>query len=83
MWRAFFLGIGTYMIILGGQFLAVEKTILRTREPPPAVINIFQAQPQLGPNQVVATQPWWPWSLMSTGAITCLYSFTIPRRMGS
>jgi hypothetical protein len=23
---------------------------------------------------------WAPWSLMSTGAIVCLYSFTLPRR---
>ena len=26
--------------------------------------------------------PWVPWSLLSTGAVVCLYSFTIPKRMG-
>jgi hypothetical protein len=81
MWRAFFLGIGIFMLILGAQFLAVEKAVLRLRESPPATTSIFQDAQAAGANKVVVAQPWWAWSLMSTGAVTCLYSFTIPRRI--
>ena len=81
MWRAFFLGVGIFMLLLGAQFLVVEKAILRAREAPPATTNIFAEQPAVGQNKAILAQPWWAWSLMSTGAVTCLYSFTIPRRM--
>ena len=53
----------------------------------------FGAEPQaastLNPFQKMAAKPkefppapWVPWSLLSTGAVVCLYSFTIPKRMG-
>lgn len=80
MWRAFFLGIGLFMILLGAQFLAVEKAVLRFRDDPPATMGLFPSTAP-GPNKTVVTQPWWAWSLLSTGAVTCLYSFTIPRRI--
>lgn len=80
MWKAFFLGLGIFMILLGAQFLAVERLSLRIHDDPPPM-NFLAAQPQVGPNKVINTQPWWPWSLMSTGAVTCIYSFTLPKRI--
>ena len=83
MWRAFFLGVGIYMVILGAQFLAVDKAILRLHEDPPATTSFFQGSAAVGPNKAILTQPWWAWSLISTGAVTVIYSFTIPRRMAA
>ena len=87
MWRAFFLATGVYLLLLGAQCLGTEKFVLKSRHP--AVQQAHQAflfapqQPQLGPQKEVIPPPWAPWSLMSTGAVVCLYSFTIPNRMGT
>jgi hypothetical protein len=83
MWRALFLAIGVYLILLGAQCLGVQKFILKSREratqgtSPVAVAQ----QDELGPQKEVVPPPWAPWSLMSTGAVVCLYSFSIPARM--
>jgi hypothetical protein len=83
MWRAFFLAIGVYLILLGAQCLGVEKFILKSREPapkPPAGAAA-PAQPEAGPQKEIAPPPWAPWSLMAAGAVVCLYSFSIPVRL--
>ena len=82
MWRALFLGIGLYLMIAGAECLAVDRVFWRTTA---------QAVPAAIPFQKPAAQkpadfppaPWVPWSLLSTGAVVCLYSFTIPARIGS
>ncbi len=83
MWRAFFLAVGLYVTLFGAQCLAVEKFVLKARQPlekRPGVLLRDDAA-QLGPNREFVPPPWAPWSLMSTGAVVCLYSFTIPGRM--
>ena len=85
MWRAFFLAVGTFLLLLGAQCLGVEKFILKSRERTNAVqLNIFaQNPPQVGSSKSVDPPPWAPWSLISTGTVVCLYSFSIPRRMNN
>jgi hypothetical protein len=82
MWRAFFLAIGLFMAILGGQCLGVQKFTLRIDEDPVVqkggLLDDIQVTP--GAKKVIIPPPWVPWSLMSTGAVVCLYSFTLPRR---
>jgi hypothetical protein len=81
MWRAFFLGIGIYLMIAGAQCLAVDRVVWRaTAESPPTMIP-FQKPAAPKPNDYPPA-PWVPWGLFSTGAVVCLYSFTIPKRMG-
>ena len=80
MWRAFFLGIGVYLIIAGAECLAVDRVSWRAAaEPAPAVIPFGKPAAQKAKD---FPAPWVPWSLLSTGAVVCLYSFTIPQRMG-
>jgi len=87
MWRAFFLAIGVYLMVLGVQCLGVQKFVLKSREPvvqqAQQAFLFIQRQPQLGPHKEVDPPPWAPWSLMSTGAVVCLYSFSIPNRMNN
>jgi hypothetical protein len=79
MWRALFLGIGIYLMIAGAECLAVDRVTWRGgAEPPPSAIS-FTSAPK--PKEA-APEPWLPWCLLSTGAVVCLYSFTIPKRMG-
>jgi hypothetical protein len=80
MWRAFFLGIGIYLMIAGAECLTVDRVVWRASAPPPS--TILPLKPAAQKPQDFPPAPWVPWSLLSTGAVTCLYSFTIPKRMG-
>ncbi len=81
MWRSLFLAIGFFVIILGVECLGVERVSLKLRNPPPPSSSIFETEPTEGPQKQLVPPPWAPWSLLSTGAVMCLYSFTIPRRV--
>ena len=87
MWRALFLAIGVYLMLLGAQCLGIGKFVLKSREPvAQQAQHIFAfrpREPQLGPHKEVVPPPWAPWSLLSTGAVVCLYSFSIPNRMNT
>jgi len=81
MWRALFLAVGISLMILGVECLGVEKVKLRFRGPPPPPVSPFDNEEKAAPLREVAPPPWVPWSLLSSGAVVCLYSFTIPRRV--
>ncbi len=74
MWRSLFLALGAYTCLLGVEALAIEKAILK--------------QPKNGESRrfvedEITPPEWAPWSLMASGAVVVLYSFTIPRRVSS
>ncbi len=83
MWKALFLASGVYLILLGAQCMGVQKFVLKIHErPKPKAVGILATEPaKKGPKKVVQPPDWAPYSLMSTGAIVCLYSFTIPMRL--
>ena len=73
MWRSLFLAIGAYTCLLGVESLAVEKAVLKQPE---------NGQPRKFLKEDISPPEWAPWSLMASGAVVVLYSFTIPRRVG-
>lgn len=78
MWRAFFLAIGAFTCILGAECLLIDKAVLHARhEPAPGFTNAFNA----GRRREFVPPDWAPWSLLSAGAVTMLYSFTLPKRV--
>lgn len=84
MWRAFFLAIGFFAMVVGVECLGVEKVTLKIRDdpPPPTSASLFpDNEPKQGPLKQINPPPWAPWSLLATGAVMCLYSITIPRRV--
>jgi hypothetical protein len=82
MWRSFFLAIGVYLVLLGGQCLGVQKFVLKGSQSAPAQqSSLFTAPTRSTPGKELQPPPWAPWSLMSTGLVVCLYSFSIPKRM--
>ncbi|OHB70539.1 MAG: hypothetical protein A2V70_18625 [Planctomycetes bacterium RBG_13_63_9] len=81
MWRALFLAIGIYLMILGVECLGVEKANLKIRDDPPPPVSPWDTEAKVGPQMTITPPRWAPWSLMSSGAVVCLYSFTIPRRV--
>lgn len=84
MWRALFVAIGIYLMILGVQCLGVKKFVLKAREVVVQEdVGFVPQEPQMGPKRQLAPPPWAAYSLMSTGAVVCLYSFSIPKRFKS
>ncbi len=81
MWRALFLAIGIFMIVIGIQCLGVAQFVLKSRESADSAVSIFDAAASLGPQKVISPPAWAPWSMMASGAVVCLYSFTIPKRV--
>ncbi len=81
MWRAFFLAIGFFVMILGVECLGVERVSLRLRDKPQPAVSPFDSAPTEGAQKQIVPPPWAPWSLLASGAVMCLYSFTIPRRV--
>lgn len=80
MWRSFFLASGVYCCLLGAQSLAVDRAVLTTKTPVASRIMNLNLGGSTGKNKEVTPPAWAPWSLMSLGAVTLLYSFTIPKR---
>jgi hypothetical protein len=81
MWRAFFLGIGVYLLILGLECLAVDRVTLRIHDDPAPQGTLFGIITPPVQQTQVSPAAWLPWTLLSTGTVVCLYSFTIPKRM--
>lgn len=76
MWRAMFLAVGLYAVLVGAECLVVEKAVLAQREEPaPGAASI-----ETGRKREFVPPDWAPWSLMSTGAVTMLYSITLPKK---
>lgn len=76
MWRSLFLALGLYLVLLGVEGLLVDKVVLVSRG-------------EHGPwgyaarGREIVPSDWAPWSLLSSGCVTILYSFTLPKRLKS
>lgn len=81
MWRSFFLAIGITSILLGVECLGVEKINLKMRNDPPPPVSPWDKAPKVGAPVTIVPSNWAPWTLISSGVVVCLYSFTIPGRL--
>jgi hypothetical protein len=72
MWRAFFLAFGLSLLLVGLECLVVDDFVLAAR---------FNAGAAAESARNIKPPEWAPWSLLSAGAVTMLYSFTIPQRV--
>jgi hypothetical protein len=80
MWRTFFLAVGVFLCILGAQCLAVDKFVLKGSEAD-ARTDLLTGQKTVV-HREISPPEWVPWSFLSSGAITCIYSFTLRRGGG-
>ncbi|HEY5312371.1 MAG TPA: hypothetical protein VIK18_07615 [Pirellulales bacterium] len=74
MWRAMFIALGFYCCLLGVECLLIEKAVLANHDAAPVASRLGAHSRDLVPPD------WAPWSLLSAGAVTMLYTFTIPKR---
>jgi len=75
MWRALFLALGIYCCVLGAECLVIEKATLASHGEQQSVLGMGARKREVVPSD------WAPWSLLSAGAVTILYSFTLPQRL--
>lgn len=76
MWRAFFLAMGLSVAILGLECLLVDNFVLAGRSG-----GIFGNGGGSSVTREMRPPSWAPWSLITAGVVTMLYSFTIPQRV--
>lgn len=84
MWRAVFLAVGIYLCILGAECLVFDKAILdngKTQDSSEVQAASLYSSPTIGKRKEFVPKEWMPWSMLSSGAVVILYSFTIPRRV--
>ncbi len=86
MWRAFFLAVGTMLVILGIECLLIDSATMAASEEvvQPVQQSIFAAAPQIVETKKVIRPPeWTPWSFIASGAVVLLYAYTLPKRWGA
>jgi hypothetical protein len=88
VWRSFFFALGIMLIIVGGECLLIESATLGNAKTETVQVGggWFQ-QPQTTQvstgGKTITPPEWMPWSLIFSGAVVVLYSFTLPKRWGS
>ena len=83
MWRAFFIALGISLCILGVECLVLEKAIMKRQENQSTISSnetMFSQNTLAVQNKEIKPKDWHPWSLLSTGAVIILYSFSLPKR---
>lgn len=75
MWRALFLALGIYCCLLGAECLLIDKATLVPKSGQQGMFGVGARKREVVPSD------WAPWSLLSAGAVTILYSFTLPQRL--
>lgn len=77
MWRATFLAFGTYTALLGAECLVLDKAVLAEKGNETAGML---GQPR---SRELVPPEWAPWTLLSAGAVTMLYTWTLPKKVAS
>ena len=86
MWRAFFLAIGTMLVILGIECLLIDSATMAASQEEIAPIQqswLAMSQSVVETRKVIRPAEWTPWSFIATGAVVLLYAYTLPKRWGS
>lgn len=77
MWRSLFCALGISLIIVGAECLVVDKAVVAY---PKKADASAPGEPQSTiERREFAPPEWAPWSLMASGAVVMLYSFTLAR----
>jgi hypothetical protein len=69
MWRSLFMAFGLFVLLCGAEALVIDSATLANH-----------GDAAVGSRDVVPSE-WVPWSLISAGAVTILYSITIPQKL--
>ena len=83
--RAFFFAVGLCLMFLGGEALLLDKAVLNVQQmrrvgSPPPIRNMISVNTE---QKMVIDPPMWiGYALLSSGAVTVLYSIALPKKKG-
>lgn len=81
--RAFFFAVGLCLMFLGGEALLLDKAVLnvkQTRRMETPIRGILSVNTE---QKMVLDPPMWiGYALLSSGAVTVLYSIALPKKKG-
>ncbi len=81
MWKAIILAVGLMALILGFESLFIDSAVLYSGRQTAAIDFMDPTGVPSGVVNEWRPSDWIPWALLSSGAITVIYSFLIPRRL--
>ena len=75
MWRSFYCAVGISALVLGGEFLVIERATLTLPADNPAQQQSFfgNVRDAIHTKEFVPPE-WAPWTLLSFGAVTVLFA---------
>lgn len=80
MWRAFFMGVGAFMCFLGAECLVADRFILASEVKQSSTAMMF---PGATRKREFVPPEHSPYTMLSLGAISILYSLTLPKLGGA
>ncbi|EMI22571.1 putative membrane protein [Rhodopirellula maiorica SM1] len=80
MWRSLFIALGIMAVIVGIEFLFIDSATIYQGEPANAVSFVDPTGAPANSAKVFRPKDWMPWSLLSGGIITIVYTYLIPVR---
>ena len=83
MWRAFFLAAGIFSVMIGGECMVVDSFVMAGQSAPAEATpaSLFSAPPAPQQREMKPAE-WAPWTFLSVGAVTILYSLTLSKPGG-
>ena len=81
MWRSIFIALGLMAIIVGLECLVIESAIFYSPSETQASSFINPTGQPSGNTREWQPQEWFPWFVLSAGAVTVVYAFTLPKRL--
>lgn len=82
MWRSIFIAVGIMAIIVGLECLVIDSADLYSAAETKAGNFINPATVPAPDVEKWRPKEWFPWVILSVGAITVLYAFTLSKRFG-
>lgn len=83
MWRSVFIALGLMAIIIGLECLFIESASFYSPTETEASSFVNPVGQPASDTREWRPQEWFPWLILSAGAITVLYAFTLPKRIRS
>jgi len=80
MWRSLFLAVGFMAIIIGVESMLIENATIYSSSETTAASFVDPSGIPAKSTKLWKPGEFFPWALLSCGALTVLYAFTLPRR---
>ncbi len=82
MWRSIFLAVGMMAIIVGLECLVIDSANVYAAGETEASTFINPLGSPAPSTREWRPKEWYPWAILSSGAVVIIYAFTLPKRFG-